>query len=257
MKRLVLFFGLLLFVIVSFAQPKIIAHRGHWDVANGAHNSLSSLYRAHEIGVYGTEFDVWMTDDGVLVVFHDDKINGIHISSSNYNDLRDQKISNGETLPTLDDFLTFAKNFPDLKLILEIKFDRSAIEYAKELVKAVVDKVEAHKLSHRTDYIAFSLDVCKELAKYRSNLNIAYLSGNERPAQLKEWGINGIDYHQNVFFENPNFMNESRNNEISTNAWTVNDPENMRRLIVMGVDYITTDKPILLRQIIKEYYPRY
>lgn len=257
MKRQIWMTVLLSISFVTFSQPKIIAHRGHWDVANGAHNSLSSLYRAHEIGVYGTEFDVWMTVDGELVVFHDDKINGIPISTSNYSELRDQHISNGEILPTLDNFLVFAKNFPELRLILEIKSDIAGGDYAKRLVKAVVDKVEEHKLAHRTDYIAFSLDVCKELAKYRSNLNIAYLSGNESPVQLKEWGINGIDYHQNVFFENPSFMNESRNNKISTNVWTVNDPENMRKLIVMGVDYITTDKPILLRQIIKEYYPRY
>ncbi|WP_407681780.1 hypothetical protein [Proteiniphilum propionicum] len=35
--------------------------------------------------------------------------------------------------------------------------------------------------------------------------------------------------------------------------WTVDDPEMMKRVINMNVDYITTDKPLLLQQMIKEY----
>lgn len=256
-KNILLIVFVLLSIFSSFAQPKVIAHRGFWDIDNGAHNSLSSLYRTHEIGAYGVEFDVWMTGDGELVVFHDEYINGIHIATTSYNVIRDMHISNGEILPTLDNFLTFAKNFPELRLILEIKSNILGEEYAKKLAKAVVDKVESHKLDYRTDYIAFNLDVCKELAKYRANLHIEYLSGNESPKQLKEWGINGIDYNQNVLFKNPYLVKESHDSGLSVNVWTVNEPVNMRRLIGMGVDYITTDKPVLLQQVIKEYYTKY
>lgn len=256
-KHVLLIVVVILSTFSSFAQPKVIAHRGFWDIDNGAHNSLSSLYRSHEIRAYGVEFDVWMTNDGELVVFHDDKINGIPIATTDYHEIRDMHISNGEILPTLDNFLTLAKNFPELKLILEIKSNIVGEEYANKLAKAVVDKVESHKLDYRTDYIAFSLEVCKALAKYRTNLHIEYLSGNETPKQLKAWGINGIDYNQNVLFKNPNLIKDAHDNGVSVNVWTVNDPVNMRRLIGMGVDYITTDKPVLLQQIIKEYYTKY
>lgn len=257
MKKYIILIVVLLSTLSSFAQPKVIAHRGFWDIDNGAHNSLSSLYRSYEIGTYGVEFDVWMTGDGELVVFHDEDINGVNIATASYNEIRDMKISNGEILPTLDNFLTFAKNFPELKLILEIKSNISGDGYAKKLAKAVVDKVELHKLGYRTDYIAFSVDVCKALAKYRANLHIEYLSGNESPKQLKEWGINGIDYNQYVLFKNPDLVKDSHDNGLSVNVWTVNDPVNMRRLIGMGVDYITTDKPVLLQHVIKEYYTKY
>lgn len=246
MKKL-LFIALLFFSNESFAQPKIITHRGHWDIENGAHNSLSSLFRAHEIGAFGTEFDIWLTSDGELVVFHDETINNVPIATSTYEELKDLKISNGEVLPTLDNFLVFAKNFPDLRLILEVKSNIKGEDYAEKVAKSVVEKVEEHELSHRTDFIAFSLDICKQLAKIRPNLNIAYLSGDKSPEELSLLGIN---YHQSMFFQNPELVKQAQDNGLTVNVWTVNDPENMQRLIKMGVDYITTDNPIALKKLI-------
>lgn len=255
MRKLILFIGVVLLSVSTLvAQPKVVAHRGHWDVENGAHNSISSLYRAYETRVYGTEFDVWMTADGELVVFHDDKINGLPIAKTNYAELREQKISNGELLPTLDNFLIIAKNFPEMRLILEIKSNIAGEEYAKTLSEAVIEKVEAHNLAYRTDYIAFNLDICKHIAKIRPSANIAYLNGDVEPAELKEWGINGIDYSHSVMFKDLDMVKRAHDNGLSVNVWTVNDPSMMRKLIDAGVDYITTDKPVLLQQIIREFH---
>ncbi len=51
--------------------PKVIAHRGYWQTYGSAQNSIRSFERAAEIGVYGSEFDVHMTSDSVLILFHD------------------------------------------------------------------------------------------------------------------------------------------------------------------------------------------
>ena len=40
---------------------------------------------------------------------------------------------------------------------------------------------------------------------------------------------------------------------IAVQYWTINDPDEMRELIEMGVDCIMTDNPILLKQILEEY----
>ncbi|MDR2680038.1 MAG: glycerophosphodiester phosphodiesterase, partial [Tannerella sp.] len=47
--------------------PKVIAHRGYWQTYGSAQNSIRSFERAAETGVYGSEFDVHMTADSVLV----------------------------------------------------------------------------------------------------------------------------------------------------------------------------------------------
>lgn len=244
-------------VLAATAQTKVIAHRGFWETENSAQNSLSSLYKAHEIGCYGSEFDVWRTQDGVLVVHHDGEINSIPIETSPYEKIKNCKLSNGEILPTLDQYLVHAKNCPGLRLILEIKTGNSDPESVKVLVDDIINAVEKQKLAIRTDYIAFSKEVCKELARRRPAANVYYLNGDASPAQLKEWGMAGPDYYFSAFTKNLNLVNEAHDNGLQVNVWTVDDPVMMKRMIGMGVDYITTDKPLLLKQMIKEYTEKY
>ena len=55
---------------------KVIAHRGYWTAPGSAQNSIDALAQAAKAGCYGSEFDVWMTSDSVIVVNHDGWING-------------------------------------------------------------------------------------------------------------------------------------------------------------------------------------
>ncbi|MDR2036887.1 MAG: DUF1080 domain-containing protein, partial [Bacteroidales bacterium] len=97
----------------------------------------------------------------------------------------------------------------------------------------------------------------KELVRRRPGVEVAYLNGDATPAQLKELGISGLDYHFNHFNKNLDLTNQAHQSGISVNVWTVNDPVMMKRVTGMGVDYITTDKPLLAQQMIKEYAEKY
>ena len=115
MKHLKL--SLLFLLCVLMAVPvsakrktKVIAHRGYWKTEGSAQNSIRSLERANEIKVYGSEFDVHLTADNVPVVYHDRKIEGKDIQTASYAELKDLKLSNGETLPTLEQYLKRKKN---------------------------------------------------------------------------------------------------------------------------------------------------
>lgn len=254
MKQL---FLLLMFFLGSasvWAQTKVIAHRGYWDTANSAQNSITSLYKANEIGCYGAEFDVWLTADDELIVFHDDKVNGMNILETPYEKLRNIQLKNGEIIPTLEQYLVHAQNCPNIKLILELKTCK--LPDVSKMVEKVLALIDKYNLQPRTEYIAFSLDICKELAKVRPEAEIAYLNGDLSPEELKALGIT-MDYYFTAFTNNPNVVNEAYQLGLTINAWTVNDPVAMKRLIGLGVDYITTDKPELLQQMIKEYADKY
>ena len=66
--------GMLLFPLSADARKKtgIVAHRGFWNCeeAGYAKNSVAALRCAQEAGFWGSEFDVNMTSDGVLIVYH-------------------------------------------------------------------------------------------------------------------------------------------------------------------------------------------
>ena len=66
-------------------QVAIVAHRGYWacEAGGNSHNSIASLKAAQDLGVWGSEFDVNMTKDGELMVFHDDAVNGMKFAEHN------------------------------------------------------------------------------------------------------------------------------------------------------------------------------
>ena len=155
MKHLKL--SLLFLLCVLMAVPvsakrktKVIAHRGYWKTEGSAQNSIRSLERANEIKVYGSEFDVHLTADNVPVVYHDRKIEGKDIQTAPYAELKDLKLSNGETLPTLEQYLDRAKKLKKTKLIFELKShatpqrDREAAKVVGHGKRQEID--EAHRI---------------------------------------------------------------------------------------------------------------
>ena len=106
----------------------IVAHRGFWNCeeAGYAENSVAALKCAQEAGLWGSEFDVNMTSDGVLLIYHDSSINGKKIEKHSYSDFKDLKLGNGEAIPTIDDYLEQGKKYPETMLVYEIKPHSSA-----------------------------------------------------------------------------------------------------------------------------------
>ena len=65
-------------------------------------------------------------------------------------------------------------------------------------------------------------------------------------------GCAGPDYHYSVFEKHPEWIDECHRLGMKVNAWTVNKEEDMHRLIGQGVDFITTNEPLLLQSILQE-----
>ena len=245
-NKIIVAAALLAFSTSLFAKTQVIAHRGYWKQAGSAKNSISSLTNAQTIGVYGSELDVHITADKVVVVCHDDSIQGHDINTSTYSELKDLKLENGEALPTLTAYIEQARKNTGTKLIIEIKYKKDA-ELEKRTVLEVVNLVNGLKMQQQVEYISFSMNVCKELVKLSPETPIAYLAYKDfvvSPKELKELGISGLDYHYSLLLQKPEFIEEAKATGISVNVWTVNDPAIIQKLIDFKVDYITTDEPV-------------
>lgn len=241
--------GLFFFLGALFAQAQtqVIAHRGFWNCEGSAQNSLASLKKAAEAKIYGSEFDVWMTADGVIVVNHDKDIQGFVIADTPYKKLKNLKLKNDETLPTLDDYLKTGKKL-DIQLILEIKPHKTK-EQEDKATAIIVETVKKYRLQKQVEYISFSLNICEQLAKLTPDSEIAYLNGDIAPTDLKEKGINGIDYHFKVINQHPHWIEEAHRRNMKVNVWTVNQDSIMQKLTDMKVDYLTTDQPLEAKKI--------
>lgn len=229
------------------AQTQIIAHRGYWQTnPPTTENSLKALENAQKLKIYGAEFDVRMSKDGVLVVNHDEHHGTMEISETDFKELAKLKLSNGEEYPTLKDYLKQGKKDKALKLIVEIKPAKTkALE--DELVSKTVNLIKEMKLESQSEFISFSLNICKEIKKVETKFKVQYLEGNLSPQQIKDEGLDGIDYHYSVFEKNPMWISEANSLGLITNSWTVNDLEVYKKLKEQGLKFVTTNVPDQLK----------
>ena len=128
-------------------------------------------------------------------------------------------------------------------LVLEIKAHKS--EKKENLcVDEAVKAVKVSGIADRVDYISFSKNVCRRLAKKLKGANIAYLNGDATPDEVRSWGCNGIDYHYKVLKKHPEWIRRSHELGMTVNVWTVNKPKDIKYFIEAGVDFITTNNPV-------------
>lgn len=230
------------------SSPKVVAHRGHWQPEGSAQNSIRSLVKADSVGCHASEFDVWMTADSVLIVNHDATINGFAIENTDSKTILEQRLPNGENVPTLEAYLQAAVPL-NCKLVCELK-EHDSKQTEKRAVAEILAMVDKYGLADRTDYITFSKDAFKEFARLAKDNDVYYLTGDYLPEQIKYMGGAGMDYHVSVFKKHPEWIEEAHSLGLLVNAWTVNNEADMQWCIDNGVDFITTNTPELLQLVI-------
>lgn len=224
-------------------KPKIIAHRGFWKTDNTIENTIKSLRQAQQLDIYGTEFDVRMSMDGVPLIFHDEFLEDLEISKTDYKSLFSAfRTFKSGFLPTLEQFLTYGMRVPSHKLLMEIKPANTEAE-EKILVESVIYLIEKLRMRERLEYISFSLNICKLIKQWDNNANVKYLNGDLSPSEISEFGIDGMNYEYEIWKSKPEWIEEAKELNLSLGCWTVNEPEKLFELAQTGIEFITTDYP--------------
>ncbi len=225
----------------------IIAHRGAWKALNLPENSIASLKHAIQLKCAGSEFDVRMTADDILVINHDPKYHGLEIEKVNYTDLLQFTLSNGEKIPTLEEYLITGVNKNKYtRLICEIKPSEISKERGVLIAQTVYSLIKRLKVQSMVDYISFDIDMLKTLISLNPKISTQYLNGNLTPKELKSMGVTGLDYHYLVFKKYPEWIAEAKQLHLVLNVWTVNKEEDIDYFLEQGFDQITTNEPELV-----------
>ena len=234
-------------------KTAIVAHRGYWNCAAAgfAQNSLASLREAQTAGFWGSECDVHLTSDDIAVVHHDATIRGRRIHANTLDNFAPYRLKNGEPLPTLEEYLIQAKESEKTVLIIELKPQDNAAREDK-LVEITLSELREQGLylPERIAFISFSKHICDLIAKQCPGFTNQYLNGDLSPEQLAADGINGLDYEQSVFYKDPTIVARAHALGMSVNVWTVDGAKDLRFFISLGVDAITTNEPMLLRELL-------
>ena len=233
----------------------IVAHRGYWNCEQGgyAQNSVASLKAAQDAGFWGSEFDVQMTRDGIVVSNHDKEYGPekMIIADHTYDELAKYPLPNGEKLPTLDDYLVQGAKSAKTVLVLEFKKQRTD-EATIMLVDKSMEILKRHGLydPQRVVFISFSKVACERVISKHPQFQVQYLMGNMSSGSLKKKGYTGADYNAAFYTAEPVLIKNLHKKGLKANVWTVDSPKKMKKLNAHGIDQITTNNPMAAREII-------
>lgn len=223
------------------AKPLVIAHRG--ASAREAENSLAAFRLAASLGSDAVELDVHATADGHLVVHHDEMVGRHHIAHCSLAEVREHRLANGEPIPSLKEALDVI--VPGMIAFIEIKamaqkWDELFFEHLDRF--AHVERIAIHSFDHR---------IVHRLGDERPRLARGVLSSSYpvHPARVME------DADASALWQHAPLVDQTLVDKVHAAggvvyAWTVDDPDLMRRLLVMGVDGLCTNHPDRARSLV-------
>lgn len=232
---------------VCLAQPKVVGHRGCRDVEGQFENTVSSLEYAQKAGVDAVEFDVQLTSDEKVIVFHGPKLPGSDksIHDMTFEEARAYKLPYGLQMPTLEEYFKQAKKYPDITLVLEFK-KQATLERNQKMVSDAMAVVKKMKMGSQVEYTTFSETICRMIHEIDPSAKVIWLTTGvhvKDAAYAKSQGYNGVSYDLNAWMNRPEIADQARELGIETTLWMANDHEVIDWAIRHGIDYISTDFP--------------
>lgn len=254
MKIIPIFLFMFIMQTSSAQQTKIIAHRGAWKEFNLPENSIASLEKAIELKCEGAEFDVRRTLDGVLVVNHDPVYYGDTIQTNTYAFLNRNKLSNGESLPTLEEY--FLKGTQDKHKTLLICEIKAAIKDKEQDYLATIETLalaKKLKIEKRIVYISFSKDILSWIKEKQPTATVLYLESDLSIDAVVHNKFDGINLHYTSFKNNSQLSATAKNAGLKIGSWTVNELSDLAILQAQGVEWITTNQPQQFQKQLKAF----
>ncbi len=239
--------------------PLAFAHRGGSlqgdDV--GLENSLFAFQAAVDLGYTHVETDVHATKDGVLVAFHDPTLtrmtdtDGI-IEELTYAELSRARIGGREPIPRLEELLT---SWPRLRLNIDAKSPRAVHLLARAIAEHQAwDRVCVASFSPRALRLLRRLLGPRVATAYSPVGVAALLVLPTRLLRARALGSVGQAAQVPVRrgrleIVTPRFLDRAHVLGKQVHVWTINAPEEMSRLLDLGVDGIITDRIVALRDV--------
>jgi glycerophosphoryl diester phosphodiesterase len=254
--------------------PANFAHRG--ASSRAPENTLEAFRLGAESGAGGLELDIHMTSDGRIVVIHDDSVDR---TTDGEGFVRDMTLREVQSLDagyrfTLDGGATYPyqgqgvrvpeleeifREFPDHAVNLDIKETCPGVEAA--LLKSITGAGAANRVLVVSEMPAvvvrfrkLSGGVISTGASRREVKNFYHLSRLRLEFLLRP-SYDALQVpvrYGGREVVTPRFVEAAHNRGVRVDAWTIDDPEEMRRLLDLGVDVVMTNRPEALEKVLED-----
>lgn len=233
--------------VVPMPRVEIIGHRGASFIA--PENTVASAKLAWEMGADAVECDIYLSADGRIVVSHDantKRTAGVsnEISKTTSDELRKLDAGSfkgekfkGEKIPFLSEIISTVPKGKEL--VIEIKC-------GTEIFPVLKSEMDASRKDISYVFIAFDYNTISEAKKLFPDKHCYWLCSNadlfqKNIGSVKAKGLNGVSLGNNII--NDTTVKQVKDQNLELFAWTVDDPDEAKRIIALGAKGITTNRP--------------
>lgn len=241
----------------------IFAHRGASLYA--PENTLAAFEIAIEQKADAIEFDVNISADGCLVVIHDDTVDRTTNGSGKVRELNQKDLQQldagsffhrtfkGEHIPTLEDIFTHIRN--RIFLNIELK-DKDFIK--SSLQGKVLDLLHKYDLTESVLISSFNINVLRSIHNKLPEVAIAILADRRKQGIISrcQIGLSLVKYqawHTKFKDATPKLVKKQHSLGHRVNAYTVDQPDDIRSLLHIVIDGVFTNDPLVARQVFNQY----
>jgi glycerophosphoryl diester phosphodiesterase len=236
--------------------PIPFAHRG--GASEAPENTMPAFEHAVRLGFRYLETDVHLTADGVLIAFHDDRLDRVTdrtgvIAELPWAEVRRARVDGREPIPRVEELLTA---WPEVRINIDPKHDAAAEPLAEAIVRTgSVDRVCVGAFSDRRIALVKAL-VGPALCTSMGPREVAQLTlaarGLPGSGRLHSPCVQVPPRQRRVELVTPRFVATAHRLGIQVHVWTIDDRAEMAELLDLGVDGIMTDRPQVLKELLIE-----
>lgn len=247
-------------MLPSLSRPIIFAHRG--ASAHSPENTIAAFTLAIRQGADALELDAKLTSDGHVVVFHDQSVDRVTSGSGRVKDmklaaLRELEAGShfspkftGEPIPTLDEVFQAVGN--QTYINIELTNYTSLLD---DLPEKVAILVQRHSLEKRVLFSSFNPIALRKIHRIFQDIPLGFLArpssqGKTARGFLGKLLVPYQALHPHFSDTTQPLVDQLHRTGRRVHVWTVNQPEEMKRLFELDIDGIFTDDPLLARNVL-------
>ena len=242
-------------------RPLNIGHRG--ASAAAPQNTLAAFRKAMELGTDGVELDVQLSADGAVVVIHDFTVDKTtdgtgRVADKTLAELKSLDAGSrfspqfaGEHIPTLSEVFEAI----DGRLMVNVELKAPTHNWNTALVAPVLETVLHHGMQARVLFSSFNRHVLHAMKQLAPDIPAGLLYDANSLAHARRAWLDPFVPHE---ARHPHYsmltgpiIQWYHTHGLRINTWTVDDPEEMRRLVAAGADSIITNKPDVLKSVLQ------
>lgn len=246
------------------SAPIAMAHRGGVALPSnaGIENSARAIGNAVALGYRYIETDVRASSDGESFAFHDPDLRRVAsradtpqaaFRSLSAATIRGTRLDGGEPVPTIGDLL---EAFPQTRFNIDVK-TAPVIEPTVRAIEAAgaQDRVLIASFSHRRLTAARRLLPGVATSASPTELTALVLGRGRARGMARRNGavcVQVPEFYRGRRLVGPAFVAAAHDEGLQVHVWTVDEPDDIRRLLDLGVDGIITDRPDVLKDVLLE-----